>query len=164
MDVKYLSYGIFYLNYTSLSWIKEKNFSSIHKRKQFLQFSWLLEDSKTKNFSRTETNILYKWLSNPISLVYILPGSVLCIWILASLPCLRNCASCRGIHRTKITAQKKNSMTDFFSKCDQIYSFLRISLNLMQKSLMKIFFVQWFLQPYQTSMMTIFDTVWHGFK
>ena len=163
MDVKYLSYGIFYVNYTSLSWIKEKNFSSIHKENNFFSFRdyWRTRRQKT---SRTETNILYKWLSNPISLVYILPGSVLCIWILASLPCLRNCASCRGIHRTKITAQKKNSMTDFFSKCDQIYSFLRISLHLMQKSLMKIFFVQWFLQPYQTSMMTIFDTVWHGFK
>ena len=36
------------------------------------------------------------------------------------------------------TAQKmKFSITDFFSKCDQIRSFLRIWLHLLKKSVMK---------------------------
>ena len=49
MDVKYLSYGIFYLNYTSLSWIKEKNFSSIHKENNFFSFRdyWRTRRQKT---------------------------------------------------------------------------------------------------------------------
>ena len=34
------------------------------------------------------------------------------------------------------TAQKKFSIKDFFSKCDQIRSFLRILSNLWKKSLM----------------------------
>ena len=38
----------------------------------------------------------------------------------------------------------KISVKDFFSKCDQIHSFLRIWLNLLKKSLMENFiFVQW---------------------
>ena len=35
--------------------------------------------------------------------------------------------------------KKKFSIKDFFGKCDQIRSFLRIWLHLLKKSLMKIF-------------------------
>ena len=47
------------------------------------------------------------------------------------------------------TAQKvKFSIKDFFSKCDQIRSFLRISSHLLKKSLMQsfIFYVVSYLQ------------------
>ena len=41
-------------------------------------------------------------------------------------------------HISYITAQKmKFSVKDFFSKCDQIRSFLRIWLHLLKKSLME---------------------------
>ena len=40
-----------------------------------------------------------------------------------------------NVHGTFITAQKmKFSIKDFFCKCDQIHSFLRIWLHLLKKS------------------------------
>ena len=48
---------------------------------------------------------------------------------------------CAWLRRVRITAQKmKFSITGFFSKCDQIRSFLRIWLHLLKKSLMENFF------------------------
>ena len=45
-----------------------------------------------------------------------------------------------GLVAEKRTAQKmKFSIKDFFRKCDQIHSFLRIWLHLLKKSLMKNF-------------------------
>ena len=52
-----------------------------------------------------------------------------------------------GVLRSKYTAQKiKFCIKDFFSKCDQICSFLRIWSHFLKKSLMENFiFVQWCL-------------------
>ena len=47
---------------------------------------------------------------------------------------------CARLRRVRITAQKmKFSITGFFSKCDQIRSFLRVWSHLLKKSLMENF-------------------------
>ena len=47
------------------------------------------------------------------------------------------------MHRSKHHCTKmKFSIKEFFSKCDQIYSSLRIRLHLLKKSLMNFIFVQ----------------------
>ena len=52
----------------------------------------------------------------------------------------RKLKNSKSLPRTFLTVQKiKFSIKDFFGKCDQIYSFLRIWSHLWKKSLMENF-------------------------
>ena len=52
---------------------------------------------------------------------------------------MKVCNSNKRMHVLNLVQKMKLSITDFFSKCDQIRSFLRIWSHLLKKSLMKNF-------------------------
>ena len=52
---------------------------------------------------------------------------------------MKVCNSNKRMHILNLVQKMKLSITDFFSKCDQIRSFLRLWSHLLKKSLMKNF-------------------------
>ena len=114
-------------------WWPENININITKSIQYINITKWRKHSKRARRRWAKSQNCSKFIMLTLNIFPILNNLKLLIWCVSFAWCIE----------ANITAQKiKFSIKEFFSKCDQIYSSLRIRLHLLKKSLMNFIFVQ----------------------